>query len=1261
MAPSDKPLPFTFCAVLGCLLTSNANGDCCNANETFLPTASSIVLKRRAAKLRELKRRLTPKESAFELVGRKRTAKHKQHHRVLNKQANVVGARSKRWLTDSGANVSVTNDLTLFVSIQNYNPDVPIRVANNQIVRPSMVGTVQLNLHDKRGDPYTLLLRNVFYSPDFSTNLLSVDELYKQHRISTVFKGDCHLRTTDGCVIPIPRSDGGQFMLTAYGIATEVDPEIWHRRLMHVGNEAMRNMGHCIPSLAKKHFDFSKCDACLQGGGKKQPFGRSKRRARDNSFKKHTRFVRFGQRISSDLCGPFPVGTHGERYAIVFHDSFTKYIAVYTITDKTKEQVLGAFQRFLADHHSELPNGVDVLWTDGGGEYVNKDMERFCEEICTHRRYTVPYSSPQNPYAERTWGDLLRKVRTALVASGAHEAQWTYAIKQAALVHNILCNDNGESPFSKVFGECFDYDSLHAWGCLCYYLVPERYRDSKLSPTALPARYLGKDPDRNGHLLYVPGLSRYVSAYHVVFNEYRYLAEKTYRGKVCFDDDSEARDNDIREDDFNSGQFHQEDQDITTTRNTTRLRDDINEDNYHPANDTSHGTVSTHTEQGHWSKNHCENSRCTYPKGHKGLCSHQEVDKPRSRTQVPRLHRLYSECAEQKCVYRAGHFGSCEDAGCNEIIKGPEQCCECQEYEHPDYQIWKQNADPLFMATDDLNRCVYAAKLDEADDITPNSYDEAIRSILKDAWKESMRTEFDALIRNKTWEYISRSDKRLRGRKPTKSRWVYKVKYNRDGTVERFKSRFCVCGYSQREGIDYDRAFSATLRASSFRTLLAVSAGRKLKLVHFDVTNAFVQADLDDVDLFVEPPKGFEEYEIVNGEKVSKLLHLQKALYGSKQASRLWQETLRRFLSDYKCKNGQHFTQSFADPCIFRLQSGNDEIILGVYVDDIVVAYKGEETFKQFSNAFTSRFESRFEGPLHWFLGMGIDQADDFTITLSHEASIVKMVDKYIPHNTVSRECPSADLFNKLDRAQNDLERVQVQGFAYASMVGALMYIAVMSRPDICFHTSILAKFLSDPSQDCCKAATQLMQYVHSTRKQKMSFSGKIEVPIGLEKYRADVERNHGFVAYSDSSWGNKYPYPMFGHGIYLYGGLISFASKQLKTVAFSSCEAEYAAASYCCKEVEFIRNLCADLGLVLQGRLVLALDNTACIDIAHDVGVSGRTKHFDRAIHYLRDLTQLRRILPVYVSTSQQRGDGYTKGLDKSTFHKWLSTLCVA
>ena len=81
-------------------------------------------------------------------------------------------------------------------------------------------------------------------------------------------------------------------------------------------------------------------------------------------------------------------------------------------------------------------------------------------------------------------------------------------------------------------------------------------------------------------------------------------------------------------------------------------------------------------------------------------------------------------------------------------------------------------------------------------------------------------------------------------------------------------------------------------------------------------------------------------------------------------------------------------------------------------------------------------------------------------------------------------------------------------------------------------------------------------------------------------------------------------------------------------------------------------------MGVELHSRLVLAVDNTACIDVAHDVGVSSRTKHFDRAIHYLRDLTQLRRVLPTHVTTDLQRADGYTKSLDKSKYFTWLRTV---
>ena len=75
----------------------------------------------------------------------------------------------------------------------------------------------------------------------------------------------------------------------------------------------------------------------------------------------------------------------------------------------------------------------------------------------------------------------------------------------------------------------------------------------------------------------------------------------------------------------------------------------------------------------------------------------------------------------------------------------------------------------------------------------------------------------------------------------------------------------------------------------------------------------------------------------------------------------------------------------------------------------------------------------------------------------------------------------------------------------------------------------------------------------------------------------------------------------------------------------------------------------------MLVGRLVLAVDNTAVIDVAHDLGVSARTKHFARAMHYIRDLTGQKMVLPTHVTTDLQRADGYTKALDKSKFAQWV------
>jgi hypothetical protein len=80
-----------------------------------------------------------------------------------------------------------------------------------------------------------------------------------------------------------------------------------------------------------------------------------------------------------------------------------------------------------------------------------------------------------------------------------------------------------------------------------------------------------------------------------------------------------------------------------------------------------------------------------------------------------------------------------------------------------------------------------------------------------------------------------------------------------------------------------------------------------------------------------------------------------------------------------------------------------------VYVDDIVLAYSHDEIHEEFKHKFCKRFAARYEGPLKWFLGMAIDQDEKtFAIQLDHQLNIDRMVEKFIPHNSVTRECGSS-------------------------------------------------------------------------------------------------------------------------------------------------------------------------------------------------------------------------------------------------------------
>ena len=355
--------------------------------------------------------------------------------------------------------------------------------------------------------------------------------------------------------------------------------------------------------------------------------------------------------------------------------------------------------------------------------------------------------------------------------------------------------------------------------------------------------------------------------------------------------------------------------------------------------------------------------------------------------------------------------------------------------------------------------------------VIASSLEEVKRSQSRDEWLEAMTKEFNSLVDNKTWELceLPALKKSLGGR------WVFALKKDENGEVVKYKARYVSKSFNQIFGSDYLETFAPTAKLSSIRLLLALATHFHCEVFQFDVSSAYLNADLEE-DVYVEQPPGYE----IPGKGSKLVCKLLKGLYGLKQAGRRWNRTLDKFLTEFG------LTRSMIDSCCYSKSdlSGN-RLFIYVLVDDIIYFATSSDLAESFKKCFSEKFKIEDKGSMKWFLGVSVDQSPGKK-TFSQKSYILDLLSCFgmsdcnpcdLPMTANTRidksSCPDleCDTFNDLSKIRS----------LFMSLVGKLNYLSVVSRPDLSLVVCSLSQVLKSPSHDHWLLAEKVLRYLKGT------------------------------------------------------------------------------------------------------------------------------------------------------------------------------------
>ncbi|XP_036341059.1 secreted RxLR effector protein 161-like [Rhagoletis pomonella] len=233
----------------------------------------------------------------------------------------------------------------------------------------------------------------------------------------------------------------------------------------------------------------------------------------------------------------------------------------------------------------------------------------------------------------------------------------------------------------------------------------------------------------------------------------------------------------------------------------------------------------------------------------------------------------------------------------------------------------------------------------------------------------------------------------------------------------------------------------------------------------------------------------------------------------------------------------------------------------------------------------------------------------------------------------------------KIEKSTEFDEEVMAR-YPYQRLIGALMYLAVTTRPDIAFAVNYMSQFNTNYNGQHWKAAKRILRYLNGTRNYGLLYT----------------QNNKALYGVVDADWGanliDRRSYS--GYAFILAGAAVSWEARKQRTVALSSTEAEYMAMTEATKEAMYLQGILKDLGICCPNFTIFN-DSQSAQKLIQCLGYSSRTKHINVRHHFVKECYQSGKIALTYMPTEDMPADVFTKSLSSVKHCKCSAALGMA